>query len=91
MSIRNNPGIRTTDGLSDGDFDSIDLSSGVSSLTIDGETGNANQILKKDGNNVIEWGDEQTITAQLPIVVNNLEVSFATGNAQTNTIRIQPI
>lgn len=91
MSIRNNPGIRTTDGLSDGDFDTIDLSQGETSLTIGGESGTAGQILKKDANNIIEWGDEQTITATLPIVFNNGNVSFDTGNAETGKIRINNI
>jgi len=76
MSIRNNAGIRTIDGLNDGDFDNVDLSSGTDSLTIGGDGGSANQFLKKDGNNQLVFSSETGITASLPITVSSNVVGF---------------
>mgnify|MGYP003629799339 CR=1 FL=1 len=60
-------------------------------IGVNGNFGTAGQILKKsNADNSLVWDSEQSFTATLPIVLLNGQISFATGNAQTNTIRIQP-
>ena len=58
-------------------------------IGINGNFGQAGQIVKKSTiDNSIGWFDEQTFTATLPIVLTGGQISFDTGNATTNKVRI---
>ena len=68
--------------------DILNLPNSVNALRIKGNSGTAGQILKKnDDTNKLEWNEEQTITATLPITITNNVVDFDHGNPQTTRIR----
>lgn len=75
MSSKNNK--RTLSGTSTIACDILDLPSTDTALRVNNNKGSVGQVLKKnDTTNKLEWADEQTITASLPIVMSGNQVGF---------------
>ena len=82
MSL-NRFGKKTLTGEDDLEVDRINI--GVNS-----NFGTSGQILKKSStDNSLTWGEETNYSATLPIVLTGTNLSFDTGNPQSNTIRKQ--
>ena len=90
MSNNNQRGGKTITGEDTLEIDELNIVG--DGIGINGNFGQAGQVLKKsDADNSLVWDSEQSFTATLPLLLINGQISFATGNAQTNTIRIQPL
>lgn len=77
MSSKNNK--RTLSGTSTIACDILDLPSTDTALRVNNNKGSVGQVLKKnDTTNKLEWADEQTITASLPLVMSGNQVGFNT-------------
>lgn len=77
---------RTLSGSTEIYADIVDLPSSDNAVRINGNKGSVGQILKKnDTSNKIEWADEQSITASLPITISSNEVGF---NETTGTNKV---
>tara|TARA_R110002126_G_scaffold48116_3_gene134259 strand:+ start:2121 stop:5144 length:3024 start_codon:yes stop_codon:yes gene_type:complete len=89
MSL-NRFGSKTLTGEDDLEVDKINITG--QGIGFNDNFGNSGQIIKKSSiDNTIEWGNEQTFSASLPIVINGGNISFNTGNAQANTIKKQTV
>jgi len=79
---------RTLSGSTEIYADIVDLPSSDNAVRINGNKGTVGQVLKKnDTSNKIEWGDEQSITASLPITISSNVVGFNTSSG-TNKVAI---
>ena len=82
---------KSLNGNNIGEFDSIDLTQWTGALTIEGASGTAGQVLKKNATtNKIEWGSDTpgSLSATSPIVLTGTNLALGTdfgGQAITTT------
>ena len=73
---------KSLNGNNIGEFDSIDLTQWTGALTIEGASGTAGQVLKKNATtNKIEWGADTpgSLSASSPIVLTGTTLSLGTN------------